>query len=371
MPTVDEWIKDGTTDTTPVTTATPDAANTDAVTDPVAPTTDGLARDEHGRFTSTASASDVTASPLAAGAPASAEAATPAVAVLAEVATPIVTVEEFLEARRGDQPYQFPKDVALPWKRGNESGYTPVEEILKGYMMEKDYRIKTQATAEERRQVAVERARVMAEKAAIDGEREQLRAAMIDPEKLEQYQQHYEMMRTNPLYKKNVEDALDKRVTQAELDVIRNEERDAGLQEAATNLTSFIRDTASQYQGVDPERVIATYRRGLISGEIPEITEQSVHQIFKAEAEYTGKILSPIQSEMAELKAQIATLTGAKAVEAHNAKTDTALAKTKAAPVLGALGNGTAVGTSNPPTQFKPFTSDTYSDKVREWSKRS
>jgi len=360
MKTTDEWIKDGTVEAVPETVSTP-AVETAVVE---TPTTDAPTRDElTGRF-------------IAAGdTPAVAVIEVPvipsAVAAVAADAAEAQAVEEFLEARQGDKPYQFPKNVSLPWKRGNETGFTPVEEILKGYMMEKDYRIKTQQTAEERRQVAVERARVMAEKAAIDGEREQLRAAMIDPEKLEQYQQHYEQMRVNPVYKKFVEDALDKRVTQAELDVIRNEERDAGLQEAATNLTSFIRDTASQYNGVDPERVIATYRRGLISGEIPEITEQSVHQIFKAEAEYTGKILSPIQSEMAELKAQIATLSGAKAVEAHNAKTDTALAKNKAAPVLGALGNGTAVGTSNPPTQFKPFTSDTYSDKVREWSKRS
>lgn len=365
MPSINEaandWIKDGTKDTVPETVSTPAVEVAETASS-------GPARDpETGKFVSTASAEAATADEGKVATTPAAE-ATPVVEAAAAAAGQ--TVEEFLEARRGDQPYQFPKDVMLPWKRGAETGFAPVTEVLKSFMLEKDYRHKTQSLAEERRQAAIEKARITAEKAAIEQEREQLRAAMVDPEKLEQYQAHYEQMRTNPVYRKFVEDALKQRVTEAELNV-RVEAEQAEVTEAAVeNLRNFIVETATQYPGVDPERVISVYAKGLQTGDIPEITEASVHQVYKQEADYSNRLVSPLQAELTELKAQIAALTASKAAEAHNAKTDQALARQKATPVVAAIGNATAVGTSNPPTQLKPFTSDRYEDAKREWSRR-
>jgi hypothetical protein len=367
MKTAEDWIKDGTATTVPETTSTPPAEP------PAETTTSGPARDaETGKFVAAAPADDASTTSAARATP-PAEEATPAVvaAVTAAAADAGQTVEEFLEARRGDQPFQFPKDVQLPWKRGSETGFAPVTEVLKSFMLEKDYRHKTQTLADERRQSAIEKARITAEKQAIEQEREQLRAAMIDPEKLEQYQAHYEQMRTNPVYRKMVEDALDKRVTEAELNVRLDEEREQVNREAAENLYSTIVETAKQYPGVDPERVRQIYAKGLVSGDIKEITEESIHQVYKQEADYTSRIVSPLQAELTELRTQIAALSSAKVVEAHNANTDKKLAQAKATPVVAAVGNGTAVGTSSPPTQFKPFTNNDYSDKIREWSKRA
>jgi hypothetical protein len=366
--TVNDWIKDGTKDKTPVTSSTP-AVETAAPAETTEASSSPARDPETGKFVAaTASAEGVTATPAAtAEATASAE-ATPVVEAAAAAAGQ--SVEEFLEARRGDQPYKFPKDVELPWKRGNESGFIPITEVLKSPMFEKDYRHKTQQVAEERRQVSIEKARIAAEKTAIDAERQQLREAMIDPEKLEQYQQHYEQMRTNPVYKKMVEDALDARVTRAELDVRLAEESEQVNREAAENLYNTIVETAKQYPGVDPERVRQVYAKGLVSGDIQEITEESIHQVYKQEAGYTAQILSPLQAELTELRAQIDTLKGTKAAEAHNANTDKKLAQAKATPVVAAVGNATPVGTSTPPTQFKPFTLHDYPQKISEWSKR-
>lgn len=364
---IDTWIKDGTTESAPETTSTP-STDTAAETTSSAPSRDP----ETGRFVSTtASAEAATTATASTEAPTGAAEATPVTpAVEAAAANAGQTVEEFLEARRGDQPYQFPKDVLLPWKRGTETGYAPVEEVLKSFMMEKDYRHKTQSLAEERRQAAIDRARIVAEKVAIEQEREQLRQAMVDPEKLEQYQAHYEQMRTNPVYRKFVEDALEKRVTQAELDVRLEGEREQVNREAAENLYNAIIETAKQYPGVDPERVREIYSKGLINGDIQEITEASIHQVYKQEADYTTRIVSPLQARLTELEAKLATVTSSKAAEAHNAAVDKKLAQAKAQPVVAATGNATAVGTAAPVTQLKPFTSAQLPDAIREWSRR-
>lgn len=364
MKTAEDWVRDGTPDATPVTSSTPaiETVATDA-----APARDPAT----GQFIATASAEGAaTSTPAQGEIPPAAEATPPAAASSPPTSETPASVEEFLEAMRGDKPYQFPKDVQLPWKRGSETGFAPVTDVLKSYMLEKDYRHKTQTLADERRQSAIDRARITAEKQAIEAEREQLRAAMVDPEKLEQYQAHYEQMRTNPVYRKMVEDALDKRVTEAELNVRLDEEREQVNREAAENLYSTIVETAKQYPGVDPERVRQIYAKGLVSGDIKEITEDSIHQVYKQEAGYTSQILSPLQAELTELRAQVAALSGAKAAEAHNANTDKKLAQARATPVVAATGNATAVGTSTPPTQFKPFTDRDYPDKIREWSRR-
>jgi hypothetical protein len=178
-------------------------------------------------------------------------------------------------------------------------------------------------------------------------------------------------MRTNPVYRKNVEDALQLSVTRAELNVRLEDEQAQVNREAAENLYNAIVDTAKQYPGVDPDRVRSIYSKGLISGDIAEITEASIHQVYKQEADYVKQTVSPLQATVDALTAQVAALSGAKAAEAHNANTDRKLALAKAAPVVAATGNGTAVGTSNPPTQLKPFTSERLPDAIREWSKRT
>jgi len=238
-------------------------------------------------------------------------------------------------------------------------------------MQERDYRIKTQATADENRRLAAERARFTVEKEAFATEREMQRQAMLDPEKLEQYNLHYEQMAKNPLYRKTFEDAQSGKMAAAELEIVREEQRDQVNREAADNLGNFIKETGTQYPGVDPDRVRQIYAKELRSGDIQEITEASVHQVYKQEAEYVKTTLSPLQAQLTALEAKIASLTDTKATTAHNAKTDKALVNAKAPPKLAATGNGTAVGTSTPETKFKPFTTSELPDKIREWSRRT
>lgn len=359
--TIDSWIKDGSATTVPETTSTP-AVVVETAAD-TAPARDA----DSGRFVAATEGA-------ASSTPAQGE-STPAVATTAVASAPTsetvaAVVEEFIEARRGDKPYQIPKDVLLPWKHGKQNGFAPVTEVLASDMQERDYRQKTQVIAEQRRQNDITAARLQAREEAQKAEAEAIRAAMLDPEKLEQYNAHFEMMAKNPLYRKQVEDAQASREDRAELAIIRENEQAEVQREAAANLTSFIRETAAQYPGVDPERAVEIYRRGLISGDIKEITEDSVHQVYKQEADYTTRIVAPLQAKMTALETQIAALTSAKAAEAHNAKTDTALKNAKAAPKVAATGNGAPPVASDQSTKFKPFTDREYPDKIREWSRQ-
>lgn len=337
------WVKDGSETETPVTASTPEIVETAT---PVV-----------------AEASTPTDAAVADTTPTTEAAAEPVVeATPAEVEAQI----EYLEARLGDEPYQLPKNIAVPWKRGNETGFAPISEVLSSFMMEKDYRQKTQTVAAERRAVEAEKARVAAEKALFLEERGEFEGALKDPEKLQHWQNHYDQMLSNPVYRQNVEDARAKRMSDAELSVYRESEERQVIEETTQNLYSTIIELGSQYQGVDPERVRTIYAERLVAGAIPEITLESIHQVYKQEADYTQKVVSPLRGELDALKAELASLKTSRATVEHNAKTDAAIARTKGAPIVAAVGNGAPPGIpAKKPAE--PFTSPQYRDRIREW----
>lgn len=343
------WVKDGSETETPVTASTPEIieVETPVVAEAVTPT------DVATPVTPEAATPDTVA-----------PAETPVEATPAQVQAQI----EYLEARLGDEPYQLPKNVAVPWKRGSETGFAPISEVLSSFMMEKDYRQKTQNVAQERRAVEAEKARIAAEKALFLEERGEFEGALRDPEKLNNWQAHYEQMLTNPVYRQNVEDARAKRMTDAELSVYRESEQQAVVEETTQNLYNTIVELGSEYQGVDPERVRAIYAERLVAGAIPEITLESIHQVYKQEADYSTRIVSPLRSELDALKAELASLKTSRATVEHNAKTDAAIAKSKGAPVVVATGAGAPPGLP-PKPEAKPFTSSQYSDRIREWAR--
>lgn len=338
------WVKDGSETETPVTASTPEiveTVETPAVVEAV---------------TSTDVATPETPAVVAPAAE------TPVEATPAEVQAQI----EYLEARLGDEPFQIPKNVALPWKRGNETGFAPITEVLASTMMEKDYRQKTQTVAAEKRTVEAEKARLAAERALFLEERGEFESALKDPEKLQHWQNHYDQMTSNPVYRQNVEDARAKRMTDAELDVYRASEERQVIEETTQNLYTTIVELGSQYQGVDPERVRTIYAERLVAGAIPEITLDSIHQVYKQEADYTLKVVSPLRGELDALKAELDTLKASRATVEHNAKTDAAIARTKGAPIVAAVGTGAPPGIpAKKPAE--PFTSNQYPDRIKQW----
>lgn len=353
---VDSWVKDGTPAAEPVTTETP-----------TVPAATEQPRDDQGRF---APKSDAAPAAVPAGANAS-----PANAVAGEEQPAAPTAQEFIDALLGDkdEAFKIPKGVRVPLKRGNEIEHVPLETLMTGGMMERDYRIKTAETARQRReyeqgqsQVAAERARLQAREAFVK-EQEQLFAdAQKDPEKWAAFQAHLDQLQSNPFYRKNFEDALAKRETDAELAVYREREEQELIHDGVSQAVEWIERMSKEpdFQNVDAERVRVRYGELLSSGRA-RLDPSEVQQLFRQEADYLKSRVTPVQSELEALRAEIQALKSGKAAEAHNATTAHALARAKTPPV--AQGQPPAPAGSRPKGQFGPRD---LADRNAEWARQ-
>lgn len=332
---VDSWVKDGTPAAEPVTTETP---------------ADG------------------------AGGPA-AEAAPPAATEPEKPAAPPVetpdaapaAIEDFIEAQLGDgSVFKVPRSLRLPSKRGEQTIFEPLETVLGERMMERDYRIKTAEAGAARRQLAVDRARLEERERFVKEQEQVVIDAQKDPEKWETFQAHLEQLRTNPIYRKHFEDAQAKRETEAELAVHREREAQAVIHDGVAQAVAWIDQLAKEpgFEGVDPERVRVRYGELLSAGHA-RLDPADVRQLFRAEADYLQRSVSPLQAKLDALSAEIQGLKSGKAAEAHNATTAHAVSRAKAPPV--ATGTPPALAAPGPKGRFGPRD---LADRNAEWARQ-
>jgi hypothetical protein len=338
------WIADGTAEVEPVTTETPEAV--EAVDIEQA----GQPRDDHGRWVS--ASDDATA-----GATEPVEATEVAEAVGA-TETEAAALQAFIEAKLGDEPFKIPEGVLLPQKRGDEVEYRSLDEIIKDGMRGKDYTLKTTELAQLRRDLdrrdqefAKQEARIAAREKYIGEQEAEIKAALTDPKSAAAYQEHLVQYANNPIYRKNVDLALRTRETEAELSALRESADERLVSEASETALGWIEGLASEYPGVDPERVRGLYARALQSGGA-QLSEGAVRQIYQSEADYVDRTVSPLRSELADLRATIESLQAAKAAETHNQTTQHAVQRAKAPKVN--TGGGAPVRAPVAPTKFGP-----------------
>lgn len=349
------WVKDGTAVDTPVTESTPNLT-----ADPGA-----------------AELSDSKGSAGASPAPSAGQADTlPSGSAATEPAGGQATTD-FLEALLDGKPFQIPKGVQLPWKRGTETGHAPLEEILKSSMLERDYRVKTAETARMRREyedylgrLRAEDARMSAMRSEIEAERERIRKSTTDPDELQRLADHYDRLSRDPAYKKYVEDALRARSSEAELAAVREQEMERISAEAVPEILSAIKTIVSaEFPGVDPDVVRERYAQALVEGKA-NLSEDAIRHFASQEAQTASRYVAPLRSELETMRAELADLRKMKekvaAAEAHNAQTQHALERSKA-PKTGPTGGGTPAPKERSPR--KPYTSDTLPDVLREWSR--
>ncbi|KKL92724.1 hypothetical protein LCGC14_1881820, partial [marine sediment metagenome] len=181
MPDQQTWVKDGTEDAEPVTTETP----AEEVVETTAEVVEGAAVEE----------------------------AAAAVETAGETETVTEAVQKFIEGKLGDEVFQLPEGVQVPLKRGDTTEYVPIEEVLKRGMLEKDYTAKTTELSNKQRAfdasqatAATAQARLDAKEKYLTEQEAEIKAALSDPESAEQYQQHLQMLRDNPMYKKTWDD---------------------------------------------------------------------------------------------------------------------------------------------------------------------
>jgi hypothetical protein len=328
-----DWIADGTVEAEPVTVETPAEieAESQTVEDVEQP------RDEHGKW-------------IAAGAE---------VAETIEEQTPEEQqIQAFIEGRLGDEPFQIPAGLALPQKRGDDVEYLPIDEVLTRGMRGNDYRVKTTELATQRRQIEREREEFLKDRAKMEAraaylteQEKELKEAMTDPQKWAAYQEHLQQYQSNPYYRQNVDRALSAREIEAERDALRSTADDRIVQEASETALGWIESMAENYPSVAPERVAQLYGQALSSGQA-QLDPNAVRSIYEAESQYVTRTLSPLQQELADLKATVASLQAQKATETHNETTQHAVNRAKAVPLT--TGKGAPVTTPTKPTKFAP-----------------
>lgn len=328
---VGNWVKDGTPAAEPVTTETP-----------AAETAEEQQRGPDGRFLPKGSEpirpADTPAS--ATPTPASSASATPsAVPAAPAPGASAAEVQEFIEAQLGEGTFQVPKGVKIPLKRGDTIEYATIEELQKRGMLELDYRHKTAERAREKREneaiqtrLAATEARVQAREQWLAEREAEMREAQKDPEKWEAYQDLQRLYQSNPQFRKVMDDALAKRETDAELAVYQGRDYQAQVQEGVELATSWIDQFASEFADVNPERVRVRYAEALSAGRA-RLDPEFVRGIYEDEARYVTSTTSPLQQQLADLKARLAAIEDAKGAEKHNATTAHALSRAKAPPV--------------------------------------
>jgi hypothetical protein len=334
------WIKDGTTATAPVTDTTPAPVETPPVAVAATPAN------------APASAADAAAQATAAG-------ATPAEAAKA--------AQEFIEGRVGDAPFQIPKNLQIPWKRGNETGFESIEDVQRRGMFERDYRIKTSEVATQRRQLEQQQrvltARIGAQEQWNTEQAEQAARAYATPEDQAQYEQFLDAYRTNPQFKQMVDDAREARIMGAERAAIQELHTSEALQAEAQAVASAIEHIGTKYPGVDPNLIRERYARALQLDELP-LSEQAIEHLYKQEAQAASRYTAPLHSELEALKATVASLQSGQAAAAHNDKTRQSIERTKNP--VGAPAGGNAPAPAAPSTTLK---GSTMQERSREWAK--
>lgn len=335
-----EWIADGTVDTAPVTEVTPAVADQAPAVDP-APAA------------------------VVAPAPAPEPAATPAAAE-----APAAPVQEFIEAQLDGKPFQLPKGVMIPQKRGDTVEYEPLTEVQARGMFERDYRLKTAEVAAQRREFELEQARaaarVKAQEDFLAARIKQLNTIPTSPEEQARQLALAELSKDDPFFQKLFEDAQQGHVLSAEREV-EQQQAEAERQVAIVNLIERDIDRFSTEFHVDPNRLRDRYSAELTAGRA-ELHPDYLKAIAQQEAQYRQSIadsaVAPLQSKLDEVLAKVAAFEAAQAAQSHNASTSAAIAR--ATNPVGAP--PPAVGAPVPTPASSKITGATIGERSSSWA---
>lgn len=326
--TTDSWIKSGTEEAEPVTTETPEAEVVAKAVEAVVETTEVV------------------------------EAATEEVTTEAVEEAVEEVVQKFIDAKHGDEAFQIPEGVLLPQTRDGKTEFVALQDVIERGMRGNDYRIKTTELAEGRRtlertteDLTAREARMETRTAQLDARAEEMKAALTDPESAAAYQEHLNQYQSNPMYRKNVDAALRQQETEAELSVLQSEKDSRIVTEASQTVFGWIDSLKGEYGAVDPERVRLQYARELSAGTSP-LDISAVRTIFQAEQEHVDRTLSPLQTQLAEITAQLKVLQDGAAADEHNETTAHAVKRAKTTPV--ATGAGAPTNVEVPQGKFAP-----------------
>src|SRR5882672_3509865 len=212
-------------------------------------------------------------------------------ALVTKATTP-PAIKDALEAMLDGKPYPVPKNLTFNLKSGTTTRQATLEQLQREGMLATDYQRKTQELATQRRDHQRQVAEWTARDAALkerekwfQEQRDEMVAAQKDPKKWEEYQEILRLRAANPTFNKLYEDAIRARESDATKDVFDNAIREQQVNDGATQALTWIRDLATEYPGVNPERVRLVLAYALQNGQL-ENTHEAVRQVYEGESAY-------------------------------------------------------------------------------------
>jgi hypothetical protein len=273
--------------------------------------------------------------------------------------------EREIAGQLNGQPYvlKVPKGFALPWKRGEETGFAPLEEIEKSPNFERDYQHKMQALARQRREIEqAAEAREVEYRArleqAAENRRRMLEAASKGGEALDRERRHQELLETDPDYRKRWDESEEYRIRER-LEAHRADRAEQEETHAqAEAISAYIAREATKYPGVDADRVRALYGMALQAGRFTRMHADDIDALFRDEMALVERGRGTVMTEVESLKAKLAALEAERAAQAHNETVARTIERTGRAPA----GQRPARGAVPSTAPFKPYDPHTESE---------
>lgn len=236
-----------------------------------------------------------------------------------------------IEARLGEQVVKLREDTLIPV--GKDGKLVPLSELRRDPLLMADYTRKTQALAEQRREIERERVEINAWAERERANRERLFSAYAQGgEVLEKELRHQALLETDPDYRQRFEESESYRVQQQ----VREHESTTSTQAQAVDLAmqvrQYIREACAPYADVDPAEVEASYQMALERGQA-RLHRDDVDKVISRQRERAARVTSPLNKELEALRAELAQLRAEQSVQQGNAAVSEQIARSKAPPV--------------------------------------
>lgn len=228
-----------------------------------------------------------------------------------------------IEAKLGDAVVPLRADALVPVKRGDAVEYQPLADVL---ARQADVETRLRETAGRQRATAQAEARLRAREEALAAREAELKGAATDPAKFEAYTEHLRQYQENPAYRQMVDRALEADALKADLAARQAEEADTRIHEAVTTASQWIDAAVARHPGVNAERVRTLYGQALAAN-MARFDPADVERIVESEAQALTAGLTPLQTQLAEIKAELDRVKAEALAAKQNATTAHALGR--------------------------------------------
>jgi len=222
---------------------------------------------------------------------------------------PTAPEARYIEAQVDGETVKLRADTLIPVTRKGKTTYEPLEKVQREGMLKVDYDTGKSEQKARERELRTREALINARAEQVEAEAAQVRAAMTDEGAFQEYQEHLRLMQDSPRYKAAFEAKAERDQWAAEGEAQRTVERQAVLEDAVEQSLSWIDAAVARYPGVDPERVRQRYSEALQlppeSGRRARFHPDDINAIAADEHRYVTAAQSPLQAEMATMKATL------------------------------------------------------------------